>query len=107
MDEDQALFEKLAFPLGEQKKGEEMERFLQYTMSGLSTGAVYALVALGLVLIYRSTRILNFAHGDVTTAGTFVAFTLLAFNVPFIVAAVLALLFGAVLAMASGPGNSS
>ncbi len=77
-----------------------MEQILQYAISGLSTGAVYALVALGLVLIYRSTRILNFAHGDVTTAGTFVAFTLLAFNVPFIVAAVLALLFGAVLAMA-------
>ncbi|MDQ7781446.1 MAG: branched-chain amino acid ABC transporter permease [Desulfomonilaceae bacterium] len=77
-----------------------MERFFQYAISGLSTGAVYALVALGLVLIYRSTRILNFAHGDVTTAGTFVAFTLLAFNVPFVVAAVLALLFGAVLAMA-------
>lgn len=76
-----------------------MERFFQYAISGLSTGAVYALVALGLVLIYRSTRILNFAHGDITTAGTFVAFAVLAFNLPFAVAAVAAFLFGAVLAM--------
>ena len=78
-----------------------MEQFLQYTVSGLSTGGIYSLVALGLALIYRSTRILNFAHGDVTTIGTLVAFTLIGMKVPFAVAAVLALLFGAGLAMAS------
>jgi branched-chain amino acid transport system permease protein len=77
-----------------------MSEFLQYTVSGLSTGALYSLVALGLALIYRSTRILNFAHGDITTIGTLVAFTLLGMKVPFAVAAVLALLFGAGLAMA-------
>ncbi len=77
-----------------------MEQFLQYTVSGLSTGGIYSLVALGLALIYRSTRILNFAHGDITTIGTLVAFTLIGMKVPFAVAAVLALLFGAGLAMA-------
>ncbi|MEW6110535.1 MAG: branched-chain amino acid ABC transporter permease [Thermodesulfobacteriota bacterium] len=75
-----------------------MDRFIQYTISGLSTGSVYALVALGLALIYRSTRILNFAHGDVTTAGTFMAFALLGMNLPFAAAALLGLLFGAVIA---------
>ncbi|MEW6530236.1 MAG: branched-chain amino acid ABC transporter permease [Thermodesulfobacteriota bacterium] len=75
-----------------------MERFIQYTISGLSTGSVYALVALGLALIYRSTRILNFAHGDVTTAGTFMAFALLGMNLPFAAAALLGLLFGAAVA---------
>jgi branched-chain amino acid transport system permease protein len=74
-------------------------QFLQYVISGLSTGSVYALVALGLALIYRSTRILNFAHGDVATAGTFIAFGLLGLNVPLAPAFLLALLFGAVLAM--------
>ncbi len=54
-----------------------MTQFLQYLISGLSTGSIYALVALGLALIYRSTRILNFAHGDIATAGTFMAFALL------------------------------
>lgn len=76
-----------------------MDQFLQYTVSGLSTGSIYALVALGLALIYRSTRILNFAHGDLSTVGTFVAFGLLGLNVPFGLAAVLALLAGAALAM--------
>jgi len=78
---------------------EPMDRFLQYLISGLSTGALYALVALGLVLIYRSTRILNFAHGDVTTIGTFFAFTLLTMKVPFGLAAVAGLVFGAAVAM--------
>jgi branched-chain amino acid transport system permease protein len=74
-------------------------QFLQYAISGLSTGSVYALVALGLALIYRSTRILNFAHGDVATAGTFIAFGLLGLNVPLAPALVLALFSGAALAM--------
>lgn len=75
-------------------------KFLQYFISGLSTGSIYALVALGLALIYRSTRILNFAHGDLTTAGTFVAFMLLGWNLSSGPAFLLALLFGAAGAMA-------
>ncbi|MFH0844536.1 MAG: branched-chain amino acid ABC transporter permease [Pseudomonadota bacterium] len=77
-----------------------MTSFFQYMISGLSTGSIYALVALGLALIYRSTRILNFAHGDMTTAGTFFAFTLLSLNFHWGLAFVLALIFGALLAMA-------
>ncbi len=76
-----------------------MAHFWQYVVSGLSTGSIYALVALGLALIYRSTRILNFAHGDITTAGTFFAFTLIGLQLPFGLTFALALLFGAVLAM--------
>ena len=76
-----------------------MSQFLQYFVSGLSIGALYALVALGLVLIYRSTRILNFGHGDVATVGTFFAFTLLSHNVSGAIAFPLALIAGAVLAM--------
>jgi branched-chain amino acid transport system permease protein len=77
-----------------------MTLFLQYLVSGLATGSIYALVALGLALIYRSTRILNFAHGDITTAGTFMALTLLSLNLPFALAFILAIVFGMVLAMA-------
>lgn len=76
-----------------------MTQFLQYTISGLATGSIYALVALGLALIYRSTRILNFAHGDITTAGTFFAFTLLGLNLHWGLAFILALLFGSALAI--------
>ena len=77
-----------------------MTLFFQYLVSGLATGSIYALVALGLALIYRSTRILNFAHGDITTAGTFMALTLLSLNLPFALAFILAIVFGMVLAMA-------
>jgi branched-chain amino acid transport system permease protein len=77
-----------------------MTLFFQYVISGLSIGSIYALVALGLALIYRSTRILNFAHGDITTAGTFLAFTLLGLKMHFGLAFILAILFGSALAMA-------
>jgi len=72
-----------------------MARFLQYALTGLSAGSLYALVALGLVLIYRSTRVLNFAHGDVATFGTFVAFALVTQGYPFPVAFLAALAAGA------------
>ena len=73
--------------------------FLQYVFAGFSTGSLYVLVALGIVLIYRSTRILNFAHGDMAAMGTFFAFTLLTFRVPFWLAFLLSLLFGSALAI--------
>lgn len=65
---------------------------LQVVVSGASVGSVYALVALGLVLLYRTTRILNFAHGDIGVLGTFIAYTLLRqLNLPFGLSFVLAL----------------
>ncbi|MBM4315022.1 MAG: branched-chain amino acid ABC transporter permease [Deltaproteobacteria bacterium] len=76
-----------------------MRQFMQYVISGLATGSIYALVALGLALIYRSTRILNFAHGDMATAGTFVSFTLLGMNLAPIISFPLAILSGSALAM--------
>jgi branched-chain amino acid transport system permease protein len=76
-----------------------MGRFLQYAFAGLSAGSLYALVALGLVLIYRSTRVLNFAHGDVATFGTFVAFAAIGSGMPLIVAVPIALAAGAVIAV--------
>src|SRR5690606_40530552 len=50
-----------------------MGTFIQVIVSGLSIGSIYALVALGIVLLYRTTRILNFAHGDIGVLGTFIA----------------------------------
>ena len=76
-----------------------MARFLQYLLAGLSAGSLYALVALGLVLIYRSTRVLNFAHADMATVGTYIAFALITIGVPFWMAFSVALLAGAAVAM--------
>ena len=72
-----------------------MDRLLQYALTGVSAGSLYALVALGVVLIYRSTRVLNFAHGDIATLATFVAFSMLTHRYSFGVAVAVSLLVGA------------
>jgi branched-chain amino acid transport system permease protein len=48
-------------------------RFIDLTLSGISNGAVYAAVALALVLIWRATRIVNFAQGAMLMVTTFIA----------------------------------
>jgi branched-chain amino acid transport system permease protein len=45
-------------------------------LSGLTTGSIYALVALGIVLVYKATGTINFAHGDQLMVAGFIAFTL-------------------------------
>jgi branched-subunit amino acid ABC-type transport system permease component len=50
-----------------------MAAFAAYTIIGLSLGAVFSLAALGIVLIYRTTGVLNFAHGAMGMFSTFVA----------------------------------
>lgn len=78
-----------------------MTLFLQYVIGGLAAGGLYALVALGIVLLYRTSRILNFAHGDLATFGTFIAFSLLVtYHSPFAIAAAGALLMTAVIGAA-------
>ena len=54
-----------------------MDTFIQVLVSGSSVGSIYALIALGLVLLYRTTNILNFAHGDIGVLATFMAFVML------------------------------
>jgi branched-chain amino acid transport system permease protein len=48
-------------------------KFVDLTLNGISTGAVYAAVALALVLIWRATRIVNFAQGAMLMITTFIA----------------------------------
>jgi branched-chain amino acid transport system permease protein len=50
-----------------------MTRFIDLTLNGIATGAVYAAVALALVLIWRATRIVNFAQGGMLMITTFIA----------------------------------
>lgn len=46
-----------------------MEKFLQLLFSGISLGAVYALLALGFVVIFKATEVVNFAHGGLLVVG--------------------------------------
>ncbi|HEX5028370.1 MAG TPA: branched-chain amino acid ABC transporter permease [Gaiellaceae bacterium] len=50
--------------------------FLQYVVSGLAAGGVYALLALALVIIHRSTGVINFAQGEMALLSTYIAFAL-------------------------------
>jgi len=54
-----------------------LSTFLQQVVNGLTTGSVYALVALGYTMVYGVIRLINFAHGDLYMVGAFVGFTLL------------------------------
>ncbi len=69
----------------------------QLIVNGLALGSLYALTAFGIVLIYKTTRVITFAQGETAMFSTFVAFTLLtALQLPFPIAFVLTLLFAGV-----------
>lgn len=53
-----------------------MYTFVQLVVSGISTGALFGLVALSLVLVFRGTGVVSFAQGDLVTVGAFVAVVL-------------------------------
>lgn len=42
-----------------------MDNFLEASFSGLMLGGVYALLALGVVMVYKSTKVFNIAHGEI------------------------------------------
>src|SRR3954449_1602128 len=51
--------------------------FLQQVVSGLASGGIYGSLALALVLIYRSTGVVNFAQGEMATLSAFVCWSLM------------------------------
>jgi branched-chain amino acid transport system permease protein len=53
-----------------------MEQFVQLTVTGLSNGAILALAALGFVLIYKASEVINFAQGQFLLVGAFVVWAL-------------------------------
>ena len=48
--------------------------FLQYLISGISLGSIYAIIALGYTMVYGIAKMLNFAHGDVIMVGGYISF---------------------------------
>jgi len=75
--------------------------FLNTTINGLSSGAIYALGAIGLSLVYGILKLVNFAHGDFMTLGGYVAFAVnVSAGLPLIVAILAALVTVAVLGLA-------
>lgn len=72
-----------------------MDLVLQAVVSGAVTGAVYALIALSLVIVYKSTDVINFAGGDVLMASCYIALVMLVgYGAPYWLAALLAIAGG-------------
>ena len=60
-----------------------MSEFFQQVVAGLGSGAIYAALALALVLIHRATGVINFAQGEMAMFSTFVAWQLLQWELPY------------------------
>ena len=89
------IFYAILIPLG------EAVYFSQLLVTGFSVGCIYALAALGFVLIYKSSRVINFAHGELIAIGAFFVYGLTVWvKLPIWVAFLLAVLLMFVLGQA-------
>jgi len=80
--------------------GENVHFFLQLLVTGLVIGSIYALVALGFVLIYKATSILNFAQGELLMLGAYVCLALVVdYRIPFVAAFFMTLVFSLLLGL--------
>jgi branched-chain amino acid transport system permease protein len=75
-----------------------VEYYLQLFISGLVVGSIYSLVALGFVIIYKATKVVNFAQGELVMVGAYVCFALtVQAHLPFLVAFFMTLAFSFIL----------
>jgi len=74
-----------------------MELFLMTLVTGVMVGGIYALVALGWVLIYKCSGVLNLAMGEMTLIGAYVSLSFYSMGVPFLLALLLSLIIGFIL----------
>jgi len=78
-----------------------MEYYLQLIINGLVVGSIYSLVALGFVIIYKATKVVNFAQGEMLLVGAYVCFALtVQMHLPFLVSFLLTLGFSVILGLA-------
>jgi len=71
-----------------------MELFLMTATTGIMVGSIYALVALGWVLIYKCSGVLNLAMGEMTLIGAYVSLSFYSMGVPFLLALLFSLIIG-------------
>jgi branched-chain amino acid transport system permease protein len=74
-----------------------VEKFVQLTVDGLSTGSVYAAIALAIVLVHSATGLINFAQGGLAVLAAYVAWVLTNRGVPLVLAIAASILFSFVL----------
>ena len=75
-----------------------MGKFLDLTANGVATGMIYALIALGFVIIYKATHVLNFAQGGFVVLGAYFTYNVsVTWGLPFPLACVIAVVMTAAL----------
>src|SRR5258705_10447748 len=74
-----------------------MGEIVQYLLTGLSLGGIYALVALGFYIMWEATKAANFTHGDVYMFGAVVTVVLVERGLPLLVAAPIAIAAAAII----------
>jgi len=75
-----------------------MEKIIEILFNGVSIGAIYSLIALGFVLIFKSTGILNFAQGELVMFGAFICYGLtVLLKIPYLLSFFVTLALGALL----------
>jgi branched-chain amino acid transport system permease protein len=74
-----------------------MELFLMTITTGIMVGGIYALVALGWVLIYKCSGVLNLAMGEMTLIGAYVSLSFYSMGIPFLLALLFSLIIGLIL----------
>lgn len=79
--------------------GPELIYFFKQLLNGLSVGSMYAMVAVGYSMVYSILYLINFAHGDIYTFGTFIALALSTFGFPIPAIILLAALMGGFISM--------
>src|SRR5713101_2671074 len=76
-----------------------MEIFLQLLITGIMVGSIYALVALGWTLIYKSSGVLNLAMGELTLMGAYVSLQFYTWGLSFPLSLLLTLVVGVILGL--------
>jgi branched-chain amino acid transport system permease protein len=74
-----------------------MELFLMTLVTGVMVGGIYALIALGWVLIYKCSGVLNLAMGELTLIGAYISLTFYSMGVPLLLSLAISLMIGLLL----------
>jgi branched-chain amino acid transport system permease protein len=77
-----------------------LQTFLQFFINGLLVGAIYSLIGVGAVVIVKSTKVFNFAVGDMLMLGGYIAYTLFDTGIPPIMVVILSVSAGVLLGLA-------
>lgn len=78
-----------------------MDRLISAILAGVMDGAAIGLVALGFVIVYKATRVLNFGQAEIGTLAIYIEVSLVDVGVPVLIAVILAMAFAALLGVAT------